>query len=50
MDPTCVVPSLTVAAAAATNALAHDRHIDSLSLLTEAGRQIPSPADVPYPD
>ena len=50
MDPTCVVPSLTVAAATATASLAEDRHTESLSLLTAAGLQLTSPADVPYPD
>jgi len=50
MDPTCVVPSLTVAAATATNSLADSRYIDSLGLLAEAGRMISSPTDVPYPD
>lgn len=50
MDPTCVVPSLTVAAATTTGALTDGRHRQALDMLTIAGRELESPVDVPYPD
>ncbi len=50
MDPTCVVPSLTVAAATTTAGLGDARVAAALDLLTTAGRLLESPADVPYPD
>ncbi len=50
MDPTCVVPSLTAATASATASLAEERHSDALGMLTAAGLQLTSPADVAYPD
>lgn len=50
MDPTCVVPSLTVAAATATAQLAGPRYRASLDVLRDAGAKLESPPDVPYPD
>lgn len=50
MDPTCVVPSLTVAAATATAELAGDRYQAALAILRDAGAKLESPPDVPYPD
>lgn len=50
MDPTCVIPSLTVAAATVTAQLAGDEYRAALGILREAGEQLDSPPDVPYPD
>ena len=50
MDPTCVVPALTVASATTTAALASTDHVDALHVLSDAGLQLESPPDVPYPD
>lgn len=50
MDPTCVVPALTVSAATATAELAGHQYQAALALLRDAGRQLESPPDVPYPD
>ncbi len=50
MDPTCVVPSLTVAAATTTAGLGEPAAAAALDLLTNAGHLLESPADVPYPD
>lgn len=50
MDPTCVVPSLTAAAAMATSELADPIHAATLDVLRDAGKKLDSPADVPYPD
>lgn len=50
MDPTCVVPSLTVAAATTTAELVDSRYRQALDMLTIAGRELESPPDVPYPD
>lgn len=50
MDPTCVVPSLTVAAATATAELEDPRYQAALALLRDAGSKLESPPDVPYPD
>lgn len=50
MDPTCVVPSLTVAAATTTAELADSRYRQALDMLTIAGRELDPPPDVPYPD
>ncbi len=50
MDPTCVVPSLTVAAATTTAGLGDASVAAALDMLTTAGRLLESPADVPYPD
>jgi len=50
MDPTCVVPSLTAAAAMATAELADPIHAAHLDVLRDAGQKLESPADVPYPD
>ena len=50
MDPTCVVPSLTAAAAMATAELADPVHTASLDVLRDAGQILEPPADVPYPD
>lgn len=50
MDPTKVVPVLTAAAVAAARDLTKPAFEGSLALLAEAGRNLESPADVPYPD
>lgn len=50
MDPTSVVPSLTVSAATATAKLAGREYQAALALLRDAGLQLESPPDVPYPD
>lgn len=50
MDPTCVVPALTVAAATATAELAGHQYQAALALLRDAGLRLESPPDVPYPD
>ncbi len=50
MDPTCMVPVLVAATATAAEELHEPEFDDALNVLTEAGRRLPSPADVPYPD
>ncbi len=50
MDPTCVVPALTVAAATVTAQLAGNQYQAALAVLRDAGLKIESPPDVPYPD
>jgi len=50
MDPTCVVPSLTVAAATTTAELGGHQYQAALALLSDAGLKLESPPDVPYPD
>lgn len=50
MDPTCVVPALTVAAATATAELGGYQYQAALAVLRDAGLKLESPPDVPYPD
>ena len=50
MDPTKVVPVLAASAVAAARDLTNPALEESCQFLAEAGRQLESPADVPYPD